>query len=111
MNAFDRVKARLPTAGDGLIYSLMEDAQDAILAYTGLKTLPAGLAGAHAQLAVVYYNRLGIEGETGHSEGSVNRTLELMPGDIKAQLTPYRVAKVVDMCRETSGSGQAAGNG
>lgn len=104
MTAYDRAKARLPTVNDPLLLTLLEDAQDAILAYTGQKTLPCGLVGAQAQLAVVYYNRLGIEGENSHGEGGVSRSLDMLPRDIEAQLKPYRVAKVVNMTHAPEGS-------
>lgn len=93
----DRVKARAPDISDDLCVMLLLDARDMILAYTGRTELPSGLEAAQAQLALVLYNRMGIEGETAHSEGGVSRSMESLPADIKAQLTPYRLAKVVDM--------------
>lgn len=97
MTAYERVLARLPTVEDGLLRALLADAEDAILAYLGLDALPAALQGAQAQLAIVYYNRLGIEGETSHAEGGVRRGMEALPKDIEAQIRPWRVARVVNM--------------
>lgn len=97
MTAYERVVARLPTVDTGLINALLEDAADAILAYLGLDALPPALIGAQAQLAIVYYNRMGIEGETSHGEGGVSRGMEALPKDIEAQIRPWRVARVVNM--------------
>ena len=99
MTEMERVKARAPDIPDALAAALLEDARDAILAYTERTELPAVLTGAQVQLAVVYYNRMGTEGETSHSEGGVSRGMESLPADIEAQIGPYRVraARVVNM--------------
>lgn len=97
MTPNERMKARAPDIADDLCAALLGDARDMILAYTGRAALPPGLAAAQVQLALVLYNRMGIEGETAHSEGGVSRSMEGLPADIKAQLVPWRLAKVVDM--------------
>lgn len=99
MTATERVKARAPDIPDALAEALLEDARDAILAYTERTELPAVLVGAQVQLAVVYYNRMGAEGETSHSEGGVSRGMESLPADIEAQIRPYklRIARVVNL--------------
>lgn len=97
MTAYERVVARLPTVEEGLLRALLADAEDAILAYLGRDALPPALQGAQAQLAVVYYNRMGIEGETSHAEGGVSRGMEALPHDIEEQIRPYRLARVVSM--------------
>ena len=97
MTPNERMKARAPDISDDLCAALLGDARDMILAYTGRTELPPGLVAAQVQLALVLYNRMGIEGETAHSEGGVSRSMEGLPADIRAQLTPYRVAKVVNM--------------
>ena len=47
------------------------------------------------KLAVINYNRLGIEGETQRSEGGITNYLETgIPKDIRQGLNSYRIAKV-----------------
>ena len=93
----DRMKIRAPDIADNLCSVLLSEACEMILTYTGRTELPSGLEAAMVQLALVLYNRMGIEGETAHSEGGVSRSMESLPADIRAQLTPYRLAKVVNM--------------
>lgn len=95
MTAYERLKARLPGADGNMLEALMDDAEGMILAYTGRQTLPKALETAQVQLAVVLYNRQGIEGQTGHSEGGVSRTMEAFPEDIRKQIAPHRLARIV----------------
>ena len=89
----ERLKRRIPAISDELARDLTDDAERFIKAYTGRRDVPDGLRHVITQLAVIYYNRQGIEGETSHGEG-VSRSMELLPDDIKRQLLPYRVARV-----------------
>ena len=76
---------------------LLEEAEGMLLAYTGRMTLPGALETAMVQLAVVLYNRQGIEGQSAHSEGGVTRTMEGIPQEILRQAAPYRLARIVRM--------------
>lgn len=96
----DKLRRRLPDAPSGaktddLLEDLIGDAQDYILGYTGRTELPEQLYGACVKIAAIEYNRLGMEGETGHSEGSTSRTAEMLPSDIRAQLLPFVLARTV----------------
>lgn len=92
----ERLKRRLPDAADdALLIDLIEDAGRAICAYTCRESVPAALEGAQLMLAAVYFNRMGMEGETSHSEGGVSRAAQLMPEDIAVQLRPWRLARTV----------------
>jgi len=97
MGALDRLKIRLPEAGKETLEAMLDDAEGMILAYTGRQKLPPVLETAQVQLAVVLYNRQGIEGQTGHSEGGVSRTMEALPEEIRKQIAPYRLARVVNI--------------
>lgn len=94
---YDRLAERLPDVKHGKLAALCQDAEGMVLAYTGRRTLPAALETAAVQLAVVLYNREGTEGETGHSEGGVSRTMDGLPAEIERQLRPYRLAQIVRM--------------
>jgi len=95
MTAFERLRARLPGVSTEMLEALLIDAEGTILAMTGRQTFPRALDAAKVQLAIVLYNRQGIEGQTGHSEGGVSRTMEGIPEDIRKQIAPYRLARIV----------------
>lgn len=97
MTAKERLAARLDGAADAVLEAVLEDAQGMILAYTGRTALPMALETAQVQLAAVLYNRLGTEGESSHSEGGVSRTMEALPDDIRRQIAPYRLARMVSV--------------
>ena len=95
MTALERLAIRLPGVPAEQLEALLAEAQGMILAYTGRKTLHAPLDTAAVQLAAVLYSRLGIEGQTTHSEGGVSRTMEGLPEEIRRQIAPYRLARIV----------------
>lgn len=82
---------------DALLVLLLEKAEGYTLNYCGIDARPAALDGVVLDLAVIYYNRMGIEGEQSRSEGSVSRSLfagDIPPG-LTAQLNRYRKARVI----------------
>ena len=101
MAGMNRLSARLPDVKADVLEALLEEAEGMLLAYTGRMTLPGALETAKVQLAVVLYNRQGIEGQTAHSEGGVSRSMEGIPQEILRQAAPYRAARIVRM-HETS---------
>ena len=94
----ERLALRIPEASQDELEALLAEAEGMLLAYTGRMTLPGALETAKLQLAVVLYNRQGIEGQTAHSEGGVSRSMEGIPQEIIRQAAPYRVARIVRMC-------------
>ena len=65
-------------------------AGDAVLDYIGRDTIPKGAESIVIKLAVIYYNRLGNEGESSRSEGGISqRFCTDIPEDIKRQLQNY----------------------
>lgn len=65
-------------------------AEDAVLDYIGRETLPKGAESIAIKLAVIYYNRLGNEGETSRSEGGISQNFCTdIPDDIRRQLQNY----------------------
>ena len=92
----ERLKRRISDAKDDkLLADLLSDGEQMILAYTGQSAVPAVLRGAQIEIAVMLFNRMGMEGEASHSEGSVSRTAESLPEYIRRQLNPYRLARAV----------------
>ena len=47
------------------------------------------------RVAAILYNRMGMEGESSHSEGGVVRTAEMLPEDLKRWLNGWRVARTL----------------
>ena len=69
-------------AQDELLTDLLADANALMLAYLNRAELPAALENAQCQLAVLLYNRLGMEGERARSEGGVTLTVDTLPEDV-----------------------------
>lgn len=75
-------------------------AEDAVLDYIGRDTLPKGAESIVIKLAVIYYNRLGNEGENSRSEGGISQSFSNdIPADILRQLRNY--PRKVGVIRET----------
>lgn len=94
----DRLKAHISDIGDSqgeLLAALLDNARDYILAYTNRNELPPGLESAQVQLALIAYNRQGVEGEQSHSEGGASRTFDNLPAGILPQLDAYRLLRMV----------------
>ena len=83
---------------EALVLELLRQGEALILSYTGRASLPPGLESGLVRLAVVLYNRLGMEGEAARREGEVDVRLEALPEDIKTLLRPWRLAKGVIAC-------------
>ncbi|WP_369933695.1 MULTISPECIES: phage head-tail connector protein [Limosilactobacillus] len=86
---------RLSVTDDELLTDLLKEAETQVLDYTGQKKLVGSMSVYVKKLAVINYNRLGLEGETQRSEGGVTNYLETgIPKDIRQGLNRYRIAKV-----------------
>lgn len=82
------------TVSDELLMSLLEGAEETILSLTNRTALPRHLNGLQARLAVVRYNRLGMEGEKTRQEGSLRVETQDIPGDMLREICAWRVARV-----------------
>lgn len=97
MDKLTVLKRRLsPAEGtDELLSDLLSDAELYVMAYTGRGTVPPELEGTVVELAAIQYNRLGMQGEGSHQEGSVSITMENLPQSIRLLLNRFRLARVV----------------
>lgn len=78
------------TASDELLGSLLLRAENAILDRIGRDILPERLNEVKASLALIYYNRLGTEGETKRRTGDIDMTFDLgIPSEIEERLKNY----------------------
>lgn len=96
MTQLEKLKMRLPDVNDNLLTQLLEDAENDILDYTNRNILLPRMEPLQRELSIIYYNRLGSEGEASRSEGGISVSYEI-PQSIKDRLKAYRRLKVVSM--------------
>ena len=89
------LSTRLENVNNALLTELVKESIAQVLDYTGQKKVVGSMDIYVKKLAVINYNRLGIEGETQRSEGGITNYLETgIPKDIRQGLNSYRIAKV-----------------
>ena len=97
----DKLKVRLNEEDTALLEQLLEDAETEILDYCNRDVLLPRMFGLQRELAIVYYNRLGSEGESSRSEGGVSVSYSTdIPENIKKRLNTYRRLKAVRLANE-----------
>lgn len=97
----DKLKVRLNEEDTALLEQLLEDAETEILDYCNRDVLLPRMFGLQRELAIVYYNRLGSEGESSRSEGGVSVSYSTdIPENIKKRLNSYRRLKAVRLANE-----------
>lgn len=97
----DKLKARLNEKDTTLLEQLLEDAEAEILDYCNRDVLLPRMLGLQRELAIIYYNRLGSEGEASRSEGGVSVSYSTdIPENIKRRLTSFRRLKAVRLANE-----------
>jgi hypothetical protein len=70
---------------------LLKKAETQVLNYCNLSALPDALSGIVLDLAVVYYNRSGLEGLISQSQGGISASvMDGIPREIKDNLNRYR---------------------
>ncbi len=79
-------------ASDELLLSLLQDAAALICALTWRDQVPPGLCSAQIRLALIFYNRMGMEGEKEHSEGDVKRSADDLPEALRREIFSFRRA-------------------
>lgn len=104
MAQLEKLKIRLEikdTTQDELFNMVLEDAETEILDYCNRDVLLPRMLGLQRELAIVYYNRLGSEGESSRSEGGVSVSYSTdIPENIKRRLNSYRRLKAVRLADE-----------
>ncbi len=91
-----RLRARIPDgASDEMLMELLTDAESLCLGYLGREKMPEACESALLRCACALYNRLGMEGESSHSEGGVAIVADGIPSEVRHMLAPYRLARTV----------------
>ncbi len=101
MDQLTNIKIRTNEDDVILLNQLLEDAEAEILDYCNRDILLPRMLGLQRELAVIYYNRLGSEGESSRSEGGVSISYSTdIPENIKRRLNSYRRLKAVRLANE-----------
>jgi len=106
--ALERLRAQIPEASNGgqdqLLSAYLLEAGQYILACTNRSTLPPELEGARVRLALVLYNRQGMEGQRSHAEGGVSREIgaDDVPAFVRDQLMAWRLLPAAIRRREAT---------
>lgn len=80
---------------DDMLSLLLEDAEADVMTWTNRQVIPSGLEPSVRQLVIMRYNKIGIEGQTSHSEGGVSRAFVDLPANLQQTIGQYRLLKVV----------------
>lgn len=78
---------------DALLQLTLDDIATDILTWTNRVELPPLLESVQRQIAVIHYNKQGIEGQTSHSEGGISRSFEDLPQSIQNTINQFRLLK------------------
>ncbi|WP_196002009.1 phage head-tail connector protein [Clostridium sp. 1001271B_151109_B4] len=101
MTQLEKLKIRTNEDDVILLNQILEDAEAEILDYCNRDILLPRMLGLQRELAVIYYNRLGSEGESSRSEGGVSISYSTdIPENIKRRLNSYRRLKAVRLANE-----------
>lgn len=95
MTQLEKLKLKLgmnipDTSKDDVLQVYLDDASEYILSQTHLETIPTTLLSTQVELAIIYYNKQGIEGQTAHSEGGISRSFEDIPESILKKIRSCR---------------------
>ena len=89
-----KLKILTGESDDNLLSLLLSDAEEDVLAYTCRTHLIPQLEKPVRDLALIAYNRLGTEGETGRSEGGGSYSFDSAPKQIYDVLNRFRLVRV-----------------
>lgn len=91
----ERLERLIPSDiyNEDLMDQLSEDAETWVLAYTNRTVTPDILLRTIGDLAIIAFNRLGTEGESGRSEGGESYSFDAAPPNIFKILDKYRLVR------------------
>lgn len=94
MDDVEKLRILTGESDEGLLNLLLSDAQEYVLAYTNRSRMVPSLEKPVRDLAVIAYNRMGTEGETGRSEGGESYSFDSAPKQIYDVLDSYRLVRI-----------------
>lgn len=75
---------------DELLLLLLDNAKEMLLDYLGRDSLPERLISVQVQLAIIAYNRQGVEGNSSVHEGGISfSVINGLPAEFKERLKHY----------------------
>lgn len=99
MSNLEKLKLRLGISSDKedlVLELILEDAKAEIIDYCRIEEFSNILEPLQRELAIIYFNRQGTEGEVSRSEGGISISYGTdIPENLKARLNRYRKARVV----------------
>lgn len=99
MSNLEKLKLRLginSSKEDSLLELILEDSKAEIIDYCRLEEFNNILEPVQRELAIIYYNRQGTEGEVSRSEGGISSSYGTdIPQNLKDRLKRYRKVKVI----------------
>lgn len=96
MEQVRKLKERIPELSmddskDFMLIQLLEDAESSILDYTNRSDMLPAMEPLQRELALIYYNRIGLEGIASQSQGGISiQVADDIPKEIKSRLNRYR---------------------
>lgn len=93
MTELEKLKLLTGEGNQELLSLLYEDAESFVLSYTNRTRLIGKLQKPTRDLAVIYYNRLGTEGEMKRTEAGESYEFNDLPKHITEVLNRYRLAR------------------
>lgn len=94
MTDVEKLKKLTGESDEEKLSLLLEDAQEFVLSYTNRSRMIEPLKKTMRDLAVIAWNRLGTEGESGRSEAGESYSFNDAPKQIYDVLNRYRLARV-----------------
>lgn len=90
-----RIQIGIKDSGqDELLELMLDDIEADILTWTNRTTMPPTLESIQRQIAVIHYNKQGVEGQASHSEGGISRSFEDLPQSVQNAINQKRLAKL-----------------
>ncbi len=101
MTDLEKIKLITGESDEALLSLLLEDARDWVLSYTNRTVMVPALKKTVVDIAVIAYNRMGTEGESGRSEAGESYSFADAPASIYGILNMYRLARCGGNAHET----------
>lgn len=101
MTELEKLKMLTGERDESLLSLLLSDAEEFVLGYTNRTELPQPLNKTVRDLAVIAFNRMGTEGETGRSEGGESYSFDAAPKQVYDVLDRYRLIRIGGRTYET----------
>ena len=93
MTEYEKLKKLTGESDEALLSILLDDAKEFVLSYTNRTMIIDALQKPIRDLAVIAYNRMGTEGETGRSEAGESYSFDEAPKQIYEILNKYRLVR------------------